>query len=165
MTSSGADGSMTAPGDRTLTGGCLCGAVRFEAVALGARVFDVCHCAMCRRWAGGPWFGVETASVRFADETVLLKYRSSDWAERWSCARCGGALAYVLVDDGQIAVSLGALDDATGFTFEKEIFVDEQPPVYQFAGDAPRLTGPEVIAAYLAAKQASADDAQGKSDG
>ncbi len=146
--------------DARLRGACLCGAVRFEATPRDGRVFDVCHCSMCRRWAGGPWFGVEVRDFVAEDPTKLLRYRSSEWAERWSCAVCGGALAYRLVEDGQVAVSLGALDDAEGFVFKEEIFVDEQPPVYAFANDVPRKTGAQVIADFMAARNASGNAAQ-----
>lgn len=109
---------------------------------------------MCRRWAGGPWFGVETQSIAFDNADVLNTFRSSDWAERWFCARCGGALAYALVDSpGHVAVALGAVDDASDFRFEKEIFVDEQPDFYRFANDVPRRTGAEVIEEFLAAQK------------
>ncbi len=33
-----------------LTGGCLCGAVRFRGMAAGGT--SHCHCEQCRRWSG-----------------------------------------------------------------------------------------------------------------
>lgn len=149
---------MTAPPssreDARLSGRCLCGATRFTAIARDGRVFDVCHCSMCRRWAGGPWFGVEVRGFAAADPASVLRYRSSDWAERWACATCGGALAYALVDSDHVAVSFGALDDADGFVFKEEIFVDDQPATYAFANDVPRKTGAQVIAEFMARQDA-----------
>jgi len=44
------------------SGGCLCGAVRFE-VALAEPEFSICHCGMCRRWCGGPFEEAHCASA------------------------------------------------------------------------------------------------------
>ena len=38
------------------TGRCLCGAVTFTCSDVDE--IDCCHCDMCRRWAGGPFFAV-----------------------------------------------------------------------------------------------------------
>ena len=49
-----------------LTGGCFCGAVRYEA---GGTPFDEtnCHCSICRRTTGAPfvtWFSVRRSDFR-----------------------------------------------------------------------------------------------------
>ena len=43
-------------------------------------------------------------------------------------------------------VSTGAFDDGEQFSLTGEIFVDEKPSGYNFAGDHPRLTGEEFMA-------------------
>ena len=35
-----------------ISGGCLCGSVRFSAESVEVH-HHVCHCGMCRRWTGG----------------------------------------------------------------------------------------------------------------
>ena len=71
------------------TGGCLCGAVKFEA-EMEDLSFGACHCGMCRRWVGGPFLAKEAETVTVTDGADELNaYRSSDWAERVSCASCG----------------------------------------------------------------------------
>ena len=90
-------------------GGCLCGAVRFTA-RLKNRDVGVCHCSMCRRWAAGPFFAMECeGAVQVADETNLGAYRSSEWAERCFCKKCGSVLFYRLVGKDFSAVSAEAL--------------------------------------------------------
>ena len=137
----------TSPGG-WISGGCLCGAVRFTADPNGRR-FGVCHCSMCRRWTAGVFFAVECEDrVRIEDETYLGVYRSSGWAERGFCQKCGTPLFYRMTGQGYYAVSLEALDDREGFTFVNQIFIDDKPPYYDFANATRTMTGADVAAAF-----------------
>ncbi len=127
------------------TGGCLCGAVRFEAEGVSSEV-HACHCSMCRGWSGGPGMGVNVESVTFSSEEHVGRYDSSAWAERGFCTTCGTNLFYRLKEPGSYTLWLGAFDDQKPFTLHGEIYVDEKPASYDLAGDHPRLTGAEFIA-------------------
>ena len=66
---------------KNLTGGCLCGAVRYRAGAIRA---GYCHCRMCQKASGGPFMafgGVPNLSF-VVTRGVLSIFRSSDIAER-----------------------------------------------------------------------------------
>lgn len=140
----------TSSGDRR-AGGCLCGAVRFAATPQ-RRAFGACHCGMCRRWTAGPFLAIECeGAVRVEDDANLGVYRSSEWAERCFCVKCGTPLFYRTVGKEFYAVSLEALDDRADFVFESQIFIDEKPPYYDFANATKKLTGAEVFAAFGAA--------------
>ncbi|KAA5604739.1 GFA family protein [Roseospira marina] len=136
------------PPSSARTGGCLCGAVRFT-LSEDVRVFSACHCAMCRRWTGGPMLAVHCRGpVSWEGTEHITRYRSSDWAERCFCARCGSSLFYHLVATGEIILSLGLFDDQSRFTMAKQIFIDEKPPGYAFANPTETMTGAEVFALY-----------------
>ena len=138
-----------------MTGGCLCGAVRFTA-APPNRDVGACHCGMCRKWTAGPFLALECgATVKLEDATNLGVYRSSDWAERCFCNKCGTALFYRLVGKDFHAVSAEAFDDRTDFSFTSQIFIDEKPAYYDFANATKAMTGPEVFAAFAAAEARS----------
>jgi hypothetical protein len=131
-----------------LSGGFLCGAVRFTAVPRD-RDFGVCHCGMCRRWTAGPFFALECGdTVKVEDRSNLGVYRSSEWAERCFCKTCGTALFYRLVDKNFYVVSAEAFDDRSAFTLASEIFIDEKPAYYAFANPTKKMTGAEVFAAF-----------------
>src|SRR5215212_5588710 len=131
------------------SGGCLCGAVRFTAVPGKQHEFGVCHCSMCRKWAAGPFFAVECGEdVKVADTAKLGTYKSSEWAERSFCKRCGTVLFYRLVAMNYHVVSAEAFDDRAGLTFAAQIFIDEKPPYYDFANKTHNMTGAEVFAAF-----------------
>jgi hypothetical protein len=143
-------------GSPTLSGQCLCGAVRFKAAPSKAEM-DVCHCSMCRRWSGGVFMAVDCGnSLEIVDGTELAVYRSSDWGERGFCRQCGSSLFWRGVDDGHVAVSIQAFDDPGRFEFVEEIFIDEKPDNYAFVNDTRKKTGAEVFAEFTA-KQESAD--------
>ena len=127
------------------TGRCLCGAVQFEAEGVSDEV-HACHCNMCRHWSGGPGLAVQAESVRFTGEEHLARYASSGWAERGFCTRCGSNLFYRLKEPDVYTMWFGAFDDPTPYALHGEIYVDEKPAAYDFAGDHPRMTGAEFLA-------------------
>ena len=139
-------------GAKAMSGGCLCGAVRFTAAPrdhdLGA-----CHCGMCRRWSAGPFLALECGgTVKVEDATRLGVYRSSDWAERCFCnsaeRRCSiGWSARI-----SMRCRPRRSTTQTGFAFTSQIFVDEKPAYYDFANKTKNMTGPEVFAAFAAAE-------------
>ena len=79
-----------------VTGGCLCGAVRFESKAAPTEGF-YCHCRTCQKYFGGLF----APFVRFRRSTfaitkgALASYRSSDVATRGFCAACGSPMVFV----------------------------------------------------------------------
>jgi hypothetical protein len=81
-----------------LTGGCLCGAVRYR---LDAAPFDAgyCHCTLCRRSSGAPVLAFATVprALFMVTSGEPRRRRSSSFGERWFCRDCGTQLA-MLVD-------------------------------------------------------------------
>ena len=99
-----------------LTGGCLCGEVRYEANE--SVMFSVaCHCRMCQQWTGSSMLGTAAFSreaVSFTKGTPKL-HHSSSVCERGFCSQCGSSLftRYYSggVFDTVIFVGLGTLDN------------------------------------------------------
>ena len=81
------------------------------------------------------------------------KPRSSDWAERGFCNRCGTHLFYRLKAQGQVILPAGLFDDDTGLEFEHQIFIDRKPPYYTFADNTRDMTEAEVFAKYAPAAE------------
>jgi hypothetical protein len=142
-----------ATGHQSRSGGCLCGAVRFTATPEKLEM-DVCHCGMCRRWSGGVFMAVPCDDVVVADDSQLGSYASSDWGMRQFCRNCGSSLFWRLREGGgHVAVAFQSLDDASSFSFLEEIFIDEKPAHYAFAGERSRLTGADVRARFEAQQE------------
>jgi hypothetical protein len=83
--------------DAVLTGGCLCGAVRFQ-VTPPTKWCAHCHCSLCRRAHGAAfvtWFGVERSNFELvAGSDDLSWYQSTPAARRGFCARCGSTIFF-----------------------------------------------------------------------
>ena len=98
------------------TGGCLCGAVRYE-VAGPLRDVLVCHCHECRRWSGHAFAATAALreDVRIA-ETDALRWIESPGSEsaarRGFCARCGSSLFWDAPARETLSIAAGSLDDA-----------------------------------------------------
>lgn len=137
------------------SGRCLCGAVTYTATLAKAEM-DACHCSMCRRWSGGVFMAVPCSDVRLDGGDNVGVYASSDWAERVFCKACGSSLVWRMRGGGFTAVSYQSLDDKSGLSFAEEIFIDEKPDLYSFAGHRRLKTGAEVIAAAMTAKNPDA---------
>ena len=95
----------------TLTGGCLCGAVRYE---LGGKPHPVvnCHCSQCRRWHGhvGAYTEVPKGDFTLVEERGLRWFQSSERARRGFCAECGSSLFWDSLVKEQLGIAAGTLD-------------------------------------------------------
>ncbi|MBO9518275.1 MAG: GFA family protein [Porphyrobacter sp.] len=131
-----------------IEGHCLCGAVTVRGTPVRRHV-EACHCEMCRRWNGiaflGTQFGTDFA---LSGEEHVVRYRSSDWAERGFCGRCGSSLFYHYIPNGNHAFTAGLFPDDAFLPLSEEIFIDEKPAYYAFEADSEKLTGPEVMAKF-----------------
>lgn len=125
-------------------GQCLCGAVRFTVDSVDPE-FYACHCNMCLRWCGGPFLSVASTGMKFEDTEHLAVFDSSEWAERGFCRVCGTSIFYHVKELDEYDINTGTFGDASSFKMIGEIFVDQKPATYEFAGDHPRLTGAEAI--------------------
>ena len=77
--------------------------------------------------------------VRIVRDEGLTWYRSSDFAQRGFCSRCGSSLFYQIDDKDATGVAAGALDGTTGLTTGKHIFVADKGDYYQIADAAPQI--------------------------
>lgn len=127
------------------SGKCLCGGVTFVAEGIDSHV-HACHCSLCRGWTGGPMMAASVERIEFKGEELIERYGSSEWAERGFCRKCGSSLFYRLIEQDMYIMATGVFDDVEQFAIAGEIFIDEKPSGYNFAGDHPRLTGEEFMA-------------------
>lgn len=129
-------------------GRCLCGKVSFTSEPVTD--VGICHCAICRRWGGSPGIAAHLKQApEISGADAITWYESSDWAERGFCSTCGSNLFYRLKGDTpQYYAMAGTYEDQSGFRLNLQIFIEEKPAYYDFAGDIPSMTGEEVFAMY-----------------
>ncbi|MBA7934243.1 GFA family protein [Klebsiella sp. RHBSTW-00215] len=115
---------------KTLTGGCLCGYIRFSAVNPVSP--HSCSCDMCQKHTGAQtavWLEFTAKDVNWTgDGGAPATWRSSQNTCRAFCPRCGSSLG--AIDDGPvIALLTGAFDQPDNKTFAPEFhsFEDMKP--------------------------------------
>jgi hypothetical protein len=114
------------------TGGCLCGAVRYEAEGAPS-VMGHCYCADCRKASGSgfiPFMGFSAGAVRFTGETLKFVSSSANGgpATRNSCPVCGGLVFGGDRDvDDSFTIYAGSLDDPSLFHPTVAIFARDRP--------------------------------------
>lgn len=106
------------------TGGCLCGAVRFEVTA-PLRDVVLCHCAMCRRTHGhiAAYSAVPKPHLHMIESRGLKWHASSDIARRGFCTECGGSVFWESLSAAHISIAAGMLDEPTGISTTVQIYV------------------------------------------
>ncbi len=113
-----------------LSGGCLCGAVRYEVRGAGANPC-YCHCASCRRAVGAPgvpWVSFAHESFRVTRGT-LAEYRSSAAVLRGFCRDCGTSLTYRNERrPAEIDLTLATLDAAAQLAPQMHVWCGERLP-------------------------------------
>ncbi|MEQ1544301.1 GFA family protein [Methyloglobulus sp.] len=129
-----------------MTGGCLCGKVRYEISAQPVSTAN-CHCRSCQKSVGAPHlaiFVVPTSSF-----TVMGNYReyitiaaSGNKMHRNFCPECGTSLFVINSGFPQFRpVSAMTLDDPSDYKPEKDIWVADAQPWDVMDPELPKFAG------------------------
>jgi hypothetical protein len=119
--------------DPVLTGGCLCGGVRFELTAAPLRV-SYCHCTRCQRRTGTAASAQARVDGRafhvLRGEALMKLWRHPDGGfEKCFCRDCGAHLFSRDPDDHDVvSVRMGAFDGDPGVRPERRAFVAYAAP-------------------------------------
>ena len=140
--------------ENRVTGGCYCGAIRYESNALPVEP-GICHCRQCQRWTGSAFLavvGFPLAGFRYTKGSPKLN-NHSPIVERAFCPDCGSSLHcryLVNLGDDDIAenpdhvlVSVGTLDNPEEVKMEYHYGVESQLPWIHFDDDLPRTRSDE----------------------
>ncbi|MBX3606388.1 MAG: GFA family protein [Piscinibacter sp.] len=95
----------------TLSGGCLCGAVRYTVTTESDQAY-YCHCRMCQLAFGNtrvPW--VNVLQRKIAWQGMPKEYASSTFARRGFCGTCGTPLSFAYVGSERMDLAVGSLDE------------------------------------------------------
>ena len=130
-----------------IQGQCLCGAVTVRATVTEPAL-RACHCDMCRRHTSSMFMSLRIDQGTLEVSGPAQSFRSSDWAERGFCQRCGSTLWYGNVESGARHPAAGLFDNAGGAPLKIEFFADMCPTGYALAGGHRRMTTQETIALF-----------------
>jgi len=125
----------------TITGGCLCGRIRYRITGPLFNV-DNCHCSMCRRQHGAAFATYadfrpgDFAWVRGAD---LVKVYEVSAGGGWCfCRECGSTLAGAA--NGEVtSITLATVDGDPGVRPGWHIFAGSKAPWHAITDDLPQF--------------------------
>ena len=135
---------------KKITGGCMCGAVRYEADHPPNEVY-ACHCRYCQRQTGSAfWAGAKfpEGSLRFT-RGEPKSYPSSRLIERYFCPACGSSVGLRYINppwpdyEPGFEVGLGSLDDPKAFEPAYHFCVESKLAWPHFGDTIPQLRGDE----------------------
>jgi hypothetical protein len=127
-----------------ITGGCLCGKVRYSAEA-DPMFTGVCHCHNCQK-ASGSAFAIVVAvpqaalSVQGNLKTYEDKGDSGKPMYRRFCPECGSTVMdEASVMPGALMIQAGSLDDPSWLKPNMQIYCDSAQPWVSLAGEWQRF--------------------------
>lgn len=131
--------------NESMTGGCMCGAVRYETTAAPFAITH-CHCASCRKHNGAPVVtlaGYSAKDVTFSGSDRSL-YESSPGATRAFCGKCGTPLTWE-GDGGDlgpiIELHISTFDNPELMVPTSHAFEPERLSWLEIADNLPRYEG------------------------
>jgi hypothetical protein len=129
------------------TGGCSCGAIRYEVTAEPIMMFK-CHCRDCQRVTGSgfaPAILVSPKAFRLMRGQLRYHFTSSASGgkhKRGFCPECGSRITGGESDEqltGFVGVTAGSLDDPSLFKPQMDIFVSDAQPWDQMDPTIPKF--------------------------
>lgn len=121
-----------------LSGGCLCGAVRYAARPDHAEGY-YCHCRMCQFAFGN----TRAAFLNLRKDQLAWRgasptyYASSKLARRGFCGRCGTPLSFEYLASERMDLSIGSLDDPGAITPVSHFAVESRIAAWHAADGLP----------------------------
>jgi hypothetical protein len=131
-----------------VTGGCLCGAVRFKGEAFMRDAY-YCHCTICQKTSGEPFeigVPIKAGTLRFTKGSPTY-YQSSSFGKRGFCAVCGSRLLWAPTDPKEewaTNVAVCALDNPTDVQPRCHTYTNTQLPWLHIPDGLPGFTEPEM---------------------
>ena len=121
------------------TGGCLCGAVRYE-IEGPLRDVVVCHCSQCRRTHGhiAAYAACARADLDLTEARGLRWYEAADRA-RGFCGECGASLFWRAAGRETLSVAAGTIDSPTGLRTIAQIYTADRGDYYELGADGERF--------------------------
>jgi hypothetical protein len=117
----------------TFTGGCVCGAVRYECSA-EPLLMGNCHCRDCQRATGGPYepaLAVPDAALKINGKPKYYATKADSGAtiSRGFCPECGARMFAITTGMSDVMIlAAGSLDDPAMFTPAMDFFTSSAQP-------------------------------------
>ena len=130
---------------KTLTGGCLCGAVKFS-LEDRLKSFYLCHCKQCRQLTGSAFAAniitdKDNITWHSGQDKVSIYEHSSRQFSKSFCQRCGSALPFINKTGTSLIVPAGSLNEPLEMKPQANIFASEEAPWLSDGSKAKKYPG------------------------
>jgi hypothetical protein len=128
----------------SVTGGCLCGRVRYAAEVFLHNGY-ACHCTICRRSTGQPaeiTVLIRAGTLRYLQDEPQY-FQTSAEGKRGFCGTCGSRIVWQALraeDDWLTNVTVGSLDHPERAQITRHICADTRLPWYDLLPGLPSLS-------------------------
>ena len=135
---------------KKITGGCLCGAIRYDAEAF-LEITYYCHCRSCQKGSGQPaaiGVLVKAGTLTYSEREPTY-YNLSDSGQWGFCSNCSTGVVWRSQDPEEewaTNITVGTLDHPEQARPYIHMFVDEKVPWYVAQADLPQTTSDEAEA-------------------
>lgn len=133
---------MTKNKSKVTSGGCYCGAVRYEVQGPLRGVVN-CHCTQCAKLNGnfGSHSKAPKAKINITNKEGLKWYKISDVARRGFCQECGSGLFWDHIEQNALGIIAGSLENPVGLETIGHIFVEDKSEFYEITDDIQQFRG------------------------
>ena len=132
--------------EEKISGGCMCGAVRYEVIGKPI-IVAYCHCSDCRQQTGAPvvtWVAFKSQQVHFLNRERKI-YESSPGIGWGFCDQCGSSLTWegesMVFGKEKMSITelhISSLDTPEEFIPELHWFDGERIPWFDAVDNLPR---------------------------
>lgn len=133
---------MTHEASKITSGGCFCGAVRYEVKGPLRGVVN-CHCSQCTKLNGifGSHSKALKSNITITRNGGLSWHKISDIARRGFCRECGSGLFWDHIEQNALGIIAGSLDSPTDLKTIGHIFVQDKSDFYEITDDIQQFKG------------------------
>ena len=124
--------------ERTITGGCQCGHIRYRTQGKLENA-HLCHCRMCQKAVGNIFAALVSTpkdALRWTGEAPAF-WQSSANVRRGFCGICGTPLYYDDTTSRQIGLTIGSLDQPATYVPLSHDGVEGRMPWFDSINDIP----------------------------
>ncbi len=128
----------------SFTGGCMCGAVRYEGAA-DPLIAANCHCRDCQKATGAAvpsFFAVPKSAIKTIGELKYYdcKAESGNTVSRGTCPKCGSRVmgTSTMMPDA-VVIMAGSLDDPSWFRPMIDVWTSRAQPWNQMNPELPKF--------------------------
>ena len=124
----------------SMTGGCLCGRVRYSVTGEPASSY-LCHCRDCQRFTGSAFLtGMAFPAAAVSIQGQLTTYRNTSEAgrevRRLFCPNCGTSVsAEAEIMPGMTIIAVGTLDNPDDFKPTTDLYWSSAQPWFHSGGE------------------------------